>query len=195
MHLRDRSYDPAMTEPDTLNHPQDVFVRPCGPADWCAVIELLCDVYAGGGFVSETRARKAYTPEQLSANGLMLIAHDATEILGAVVIVHPRSQLSQLATDSEAEFRLLAVKPESRGRGVGEQLVRACINHASTPPSTAERIVICTQPSMTAAQNLYKRLGFTREPVRDFVIPSMDPGKHPEQRLVYVHELNTRTPS
>lgn len=170
-------------------------VRPCGPADWHSVIDLLCDVYSGGGFVSEARARQAYTQEQLSANGLMLVACDATEILGAVIMVHPRSQLSQLATDSEAEFRLLAVRPESRGRGVGGQLVNACINHARTPPNIVERIVICTQPSMRSAQKLYERLGFTREPLRDFVVPSMDADRCPEQRLVYTYELQARTHS
>lgn len=169
--------------------PQDVSVRPCGPADWQTVIDLLCDVYVGGGFVSEARARQAYTQERLSANGLMLVACDGTEILGSVTMVHPHSELSQLATDSEAEFRLLAVRPEARGRGVGEQLVNACINHARTPPNIAERIVICTQPSMRSAQKLYEGLGFIREPLRDFVVPSMHPDKCPELRLVYTLEL------
>lgn len=178
-----------MSNRGPLDQPRDVAVRPCGPAEWPAVIDLLCGVYAGGGFVSEARARQAYTQEQLSANGLMLVACDATEILGAVILVQPGSRLSQLATDSEAEFRLLAVRPESRGRGVGEQLVDACINHARALRDPAERIVICTQPSMRSAQNLYERLGFIREPRRDFVVPSMDPDRSPEPRLAYTYDL------
>lgn len=183
-----------MTNRDLLEHPRHVPVRPCGPSDWHAVLELLCDVYVGGGFVSEAWARQAYTQERLSANGLMLVACDGTEILGSVIMVHPHSELSQLATGSEAEFRLLAVSPNHRGRGVGRQLVRACIQLASNPPRSAKRIAICTQPSMKAAQHLYERLGFIREPTRDFEIPSPDPSQQPQQRLVFVYELHSRTP-
>ncbi len=178
-----------MTNRDPLDRSPRLSVRPCTPSDWNAVVDLLCDVYAGGGFVSETRAREMYAQERLSASGLMLVACDATEILGSVILVQPGSELSQLATDAEAEFRLLAVRPESRGLGIGERLVKACIEHARTPPNLAERIVICTQPSMRSAQQLYQRLGFIREPSRDFEIPSPDLGKRPEKRLVYIHEL------
>lgn len=180
-----------MTEADTLNHRQDVIVRPCGLADWDAVIALLLDVYAGEGFISTDIARQIYTRDRLTSGGLMLIAQDSTDILGAVLVATPGGPLSQLAGDGEAEFRLLAVAPKSRGRGVGELLVRACMDRSYAQPHAAERIVICTQPIMMAAQKLYERLGFLRAPERDFEVPSSDPGEQPKRRLVYIHELLT----
>jgi ribosomal protein S18 acetylase RimI-like enzyme len=178
-----------MTRSDPSDHPSEVIVRPCGPADWEGVIALLLGVYAGEGFTSLHSARQMYTRDRLSAGGLMLVAHDSTDILGAVLVATPGGPLSQLAGDGEAEFRLLAVSQRSRGRGVGEQLVRACMDRSYAQPHAAERIVICTQPIMKAAQKLYERLGFLRAPERDFEVPSSDPGEQPQRRLVYVHEL------
>ena len=73
--------------------------------------------------------------------------------------------MHQVARPGEREFRLLAVDPQARGQGVGEALVRACVDVCLR--DAAQALVLWTRPTMTAAQRLYERLGFVRVPDRD----------------------------
>jgi ribosomal protein S18 acetylase RimI-like enzyme len=59
-----------------------------------------------------------------------------------------------------------AVDPAGQRRGVGEALVRACLERASAHGCQA--VVICTRDRARAAQRLYARLGFVRVPERDW---------------------------
>src|SRR6185437_9111082 len=86
--------------------------------------------------------------------------------LRAVAQVLPGSPWQDLGDGAEVEFRMLATLPAARGRGVGETLVRACIERARA--AGAPRLVLSTGPEMTAAHRLYERLGFVRVPERDW---------------------------
>src|SRR4029079_4745465 len=86
-------------------------------------------------------------------------------VLGAVTYANdPASGWLEWTQPGEAQFRLLAVAAEARGRGVGELLARACMDHAAT-----DGLALCihTTKWMEAGQRLYTRLGFTRRPDRD----------------------------
>ncbi|MCT2591847.1 GNAT family N-acetyltransferase [Streptomyces sp. N2-109] len=97
----------------------------------------------------------------------VLVAVDAEgEVLGAVAFVGAGGEYADIAGAGEAEFRMLAVRPEGRGRGVGEALVRECLARARGLGLRA--MVLSSQPSMVAAHRLYGRLGFTRTPERDW---------------------------
>lgn len=61
---------------------------------------------------------------------------------------------------------MLAVASAARGKGVGEALVRACVDRARALGVTA--LVLSTQPAMLGAQRLYGRLGFVRTPELDW---------------------------
>lgn len=61
---------------------------------------------------------------------------------------------------------MLAVVPASRGLGLGEALVRHCIARAREDGCRAIRL--STEPMMHAAHRIYRRLGFTRTPERDW---------------------------
>lgn len=165
-------------------------IRPCQSQDWGPVSDLLHAVFAGEGYTSSEQAAKAYTQQNLSANGVMLVAEDPTGIVGSVLLLSPDDTLAQLAGADEMEFRLLAVAPHCRGKRVGAHLVQACIDRASAPPMRARRLVICTQPSMHAAQRLYEQLGFVRVPHRDFTIATTDGTPTPD-RLVYTYSYQT----
>ena len=171
--------------------PTNVHARPCTDAQWDGVIALLNAVYAGEGYVPREHATRSYTRERLSAGGLVLVAHDASELLGVVVLAYPDGELSQLAGPGEAEFRMLAVAPSGRGRGIGTMLVSACLDHASGEPFNANRLVLWTQPSMKAAQRLYERLGFERAPERDNVLPPLSEGSPPIEQLVYTRTITS----
>src|SRR5919108_680696 len=72
----------------------------------------------------------------------------------------------RFAGAGEAEFRMLAVSPMARGRGLGEALVRLCIDRAREDACTTLRL--STEPVMHAAHRIYRRLGFVRTPDRDW---------------------------
>lgn len=170
-----------------------ICIRPCEPSDWVRVTELLQSVFAGEGYTSSEYAMKAYTEQKLASEGTTLVAEDSTGILGTVLLLRPSDTLSQVARDDEMEFRLLAVAPQSRGRRVGAHLVQACIDRASAPTMRTHRLVICTQPSMHAAQRLYKQLGFVRVPCRDFTISPAD-GSPAQDRIVYTYSYQAAIP-
>ncbi|MBK9758384.1 MAG: GNAT family N-acetyltransferase [Flavobacteriales bacterium] len=147
--------------------------------EWEQAIHLFHEVYVGGGYTNSAVAQQMQTREKLEPAGIFLIAkNEHDQVVGAVVSLHPDSVLQQLARPGEHEFRMLAVGTNARGRGVGEALVRACIDRAHMGGATST--VLWTQPTMKAAQRLYERLGFERDPSRDV------PDPRGWDRLVYV---------
>lgn len=151
----------------------DLVVREARETELEQIGELTADVYAAEGLaMSEYLAvlRDAKARWESPATTL-LVAHDdgiedPENILGTVVYAAPGSPWQDLATGDEAEFRMLATTPAARGRGVGEALVRTCIERAKR--AGAPRIVLSTGPEMLAAHRLYERLGFVRVPERDW---------------------------
>jgi ribosomal protein S18 acetylase RimI-like enzyme len=98
-----------------------------------------------------------------------------------VTFVEGGEPLSQLDDPEAATIRMLGVASTARGRGVGEALVRACVERARA--SGYRRVALHTRSSMTGAQRLYERVGFHRDRDRDF---SPSPGV---QLLGYVLDL------
>jgi ribosomal protein S18 acetylase RimI-like enzyme len=93
----------------------------------------------------------------------VLVAVEGEDVLGAVTYVDDTSSpWSEWTHPGEAQFRLLAVDPAARGRGIGESLVRACLERAADRP-----VIIHTTRWMEPAIRLYERLGFERRPDRD----------------------------
>jgi ribosomal protein S18 acetylase RimI-like enzyme len=117
--------------------------------------ELLAVGHLWGGYDTEildtaTRAKSAE----------VLVAVDNGTIVGSVTYVDDHSSpWSEWTKPGEAQFRLLAVAAQARGRGVGAALARACMR--------SEPLLIHTTPWMDAARRLYGRLGFVRRPERD----------------------------
>jgi ribosomal protein S18 acetylase RimI-like enzyme len=91
---------------------------------------------------------------------------DSEEILGTVTICPEGSLWREVAEPGEGEFRVLAVKPEARGRGVGAALRGLVVDRFRG--ERAPRIVMSTQPGMVAAQHIYVAAGFVRAPERDW---------------------------
>ena len=94
------------------------------------------------------------------------VATAEDQILGCVTICPPGSPWRELAGTDEGEFRMLAVAPEARGRGVGEALARMCLDRFRA--DGARGVVICSLPQMKAAHRIYERLGFRRAPELDW---------------------------
>lgn len=121
------------------------------------------DWYAGRLRDAASRAQQA----------LLLVAVDQGDgsVLGSLTYARGGDRYAQLAADDECEIRMLGVAPDSRGRGVGELLVRAAM--AQGVVDGAVRMLLSTQTEMEAAQRLYERLGFVRRPDLDWV-PEQD---------------------
>jgi ribosomal protein S18 acetylase RimI-like enzyme len=152
------------------------------PADYSRIGQLTVD-----GYVVDDLAPEKYLPHladvaRRAQLAQILVARDADgSIVGAVALVLAGDFGEVLVSDEESAFRMLVVDPAARGRGVGELLVRACLERARA--AGKRRMVLSTDARMAAAHRLYERLGFTRLPERDWSpLPGVD-------LLVYSREL------
>jgi ribosomal protein S18 acetylase RimI-like enzyme len=154
----------------------DLVVREARETELDRIGALTAEVYDGDGLAGPEYLevlRDARTRWESPATTLLVAFDDGAEedeedadLLGTVVYAAPGSPWQDLASGDEAEFRMLATAAPARGRGVGESLVRACIDLAKRAGSP--RLVLSTGPEMLPAHRLYERLGFTRVPERDW---------------------------
>jgi ribosomal protein S18 acetylase RimI-like enzyme len=110
------------------------------------------------------------------------VAVDDGALLGCVTSCPPGSPWHELASDHEGEFRMLAVHPDARGRGVGTALATLCEDQARAHGATA--MVLSSLREMTGAHRIYERLGYERAPDRDW---SPVPGVH---LIAYAKDLS-----
>jgi N-acetylglutamate synthase-like GNAT family acetyltransferase len=81
----------------------------------------------------------------------------------------------QLAWKNASGFRLLAVDPLVRRRGIGNLLASACIRKSRE--KKLAQVIIHTTLAMQSAWKMYEQLGFTRSPDLDFMqknLPVLD---------------------
>jgi predicted N-acetyltransferase YhbS len=101
-----------------------------------------------------------------AAGGLVLVAESGGEIVGAVTFFPDAGQAHQGHwPQGAAAIRLLAVRPDRRGQGYGKQLTRACLTRSRKLKIST--IFLYTGTFMTAARQLYEKLGFKRAPEFD----------------------------
>jgi ribosomal protein S18 acetylase RimI-like enzyme len=157
-------------------------IEPARPADYPRIAELTVGVYVGGGLASADYAVQLSDVEGRAAVSQLLVARDAAgRVVGSVALVLDGAFGNVIEFDDEAAFRMLVVDPAAQGQGIGELLVTTCLDRARA--AGKRRMVLSTDPLMTAAHRLYGRLGFTRLPERDW---SPAPGV---ELLVYGREL------
>ncbi|HEY4753503.1 MAG TPA: GNAT family N-acetyltransferase [Candidatus Limnocylindrales bacterium] len=149
-----------------------ITVREARPNELDAAGSLVADAYlAQGGvdaldpgyldLIRDARARSAACPI------LVAVEEGSGTVLGSVSYVSGEGNpFAEVERDGEAGFRMLGVAPRAQGRGVGEALVRACIERARADARSG--IAISTTLDSFAAHRLYERLGFRRDPDRDF---------------------------
>ncbi|MGV8908627.1 MAG: GNAT family N-acetyltransferase [Propionicimonas sp.] len=139
------------------------------PEEYAAVGELTAGAYlADGGMPAEDPyydVLRDAADRALAADLWVAVEANGT-LLGTVTWCPPASPYRELAGPDESEFRALAVTPAGRGNGIGEALVRHCIELAEASGSAA--VVISTSAWMASAHRLYQRLGFERAPERDW---------------------------
>lgn len=155
----------------------DITIRPVQPAEYAELGEITAQAYLADGHL-DFNEDDGYLNVLRDVAGRaalaeVLVAERDGLILGGVTFAAPGSPLADIAGLDEAEFRMLAVAREGRGRGAGEALVRACIERARAIEGVSG-MVLSTQHSMTGAHRIYARLGFVRVPERDWApIPGL----------------------
>jgi ribosomal protein S18 acetylase RimI-like enzyme len=146
-----------------------VIVRLAEPAELEAVGELTEVAYRADEFLDETDDYAAVLRDTASRRDkatLLVAVDEGGGLLGTVTFALAGTEYAQVAGPGEAEFRMLAVAPEARGMGVGERLTRECIRLAEEAGATA--LTLSSLPVMQKAHRLYDRLGFDRDPARDW---------------------------
>lgn len=144
-----------------------VIVRDARPDELADVGTLRVSAYRASGFLPPG-SHYADTLRRLGSagDGEVLVADDGTRIVGTLMLVPPVSDNELATVAGEAEIRAFAVAPGARGNGTGRLLLRTAIGRATR--RGVRRLLLATQPTMTAAQHLYESEGFRRTPHRDW---------------------------
>jgi GNAT superfamily N-acetyltransferase len=101
----------------------------------------------------------------------LLVATDDDRLAGAVVYFNDMKYYSSggtaTQTQNAAGFRLLAVDPATRGRGIGKLLTLYCIDKARA--NNRKLLIIHTTMAMQTAWKMYETIGFKRAEDLDFM--------------------------
>ena len=142
-------------------------IRDIRPDEYASVGELVVDVYRTiipglDEYADELRTVAA----RIDAGVLVWVAEENGALAGTVSYVPGPGPYAEFDDAKGAGIRMLAVLPEFQGRGIGEALVRACLEQARA--AGRERVYLDTTQWMEAAQRLYERIGFARAPELDW---------------------------
>jgi ribosomal protein S18 acetylase RimI-like enzyme len=148
-------------------------VEPAQQTDFPAIADLTVTTYTSQGWAGpEYQAQLADVAGRAAVSRLLVARLDGV-LVGSVALVLDGDFGEVTEGPDEAALRMLVVDPTVRGQGIGEALVRACLQRAADAGKSA--VVLSTDPRMHAAHRLYERLGFTRLPERDWSpLPGVD---------------------
>jgi ribosomal protein S18 acetylase RimI-like enzyme len=90
-----------------------------------------------------------------SRSTALFVARDGGRIVGSLTLA-----LFRIPTGLRAWIEDVVVDSEARGKGVGEALNRAAIEHAKR--AGAKTVDLTSRPSREAANRLYQRIGFVQ---------------------------------
>ncbi|MNQ06589.1 Acetyltransferase (GNAT) family protein [compost metagenome] len=158
---------------------QEYTVRNAKPNEFTEIGKLLVQVYSQlEGFPKESEQPNYY---KMLANIGELTANPGTELLvavssddkiaGAVVFFNDMKNYGSGGTATKeqnaAGFRLLAVSPLTRGKGIGKLLTKECIRKAKD--QKLQQLIIHSTMAMQVAWKMYENLDFKRAEDLDFM--------------------------
>lgn len=147
-----------------------IAIRPARPEEYAVVGALTVAAYRADGLLDaddDHPVNPAYAEKLLDAAArareaeLWVAVDPDGAVLGTVTWCPPGSPWRELSrTEHQGEFRMLAVAPAGRRRGLARALVEACLDRARRDRMT--EMVLWSHPRMLGAHALYARLGFER---------------------------------
>jgi ribosomal protein S18 acetylase RimI-like enzyme len=145
-----------------------VTVRPAHTTELGAIGELTERAYAADGFVDAEDPYADHLRDAVtrSREAELYVALVEDEIAGTVTFCPEGSAWGEIAQPGEGEFRMLAVAPEHRRRGVAAALVGVCVERSRELGYDA--VVLSSLAVQQPAHRLYESLGFRRVPDRDW---------------------------
>ena len=134
-------------------------IRRVRPDELAAVGDLTVAAYDVDGYAEPTYVdRLRDTAARVREAEVWVAVGDDGVVLGCVTYCPPGSPWREIATDdSEGEFRMLAVSPAARRRGIARQLVQLCVDRSRALGQP--RLVLCSEKRMLNAQQLYAPSG------------------------------------
>ena len=148
-------------------------IRRALPEELEEVGRLTARVYVSDGYLAEGDGyviELVDTPRR-AREAEIWVAVDDRRVLGSVTFAPVGSAYREIGRDDEGEFRMLAVSPAARGRGIGRALVERCVQRSRELGYAGVRM--SSMDVMSSAHRIYERLGFTRVPEDDW---SPEPG-------------------
>ncbi len=147
-------------------------MRPARADEYAELGELIVEAYVvaealdpAGDYQTSLRQ----VAERAASGARVLVAERGGQVVGTACVTPYGTAWSEVARPGESEFRMLAVAPASMGGGPGgvaEALVAACLDEGRA--DGAHTVAISVVDHNTRAHRLYRRLGFTRDPARDW---------------------------
>ncbi|PRY13079.1 GNAT family N-acetyltransferase [Kineococcus rhizosphaerae] len=143
-------------------------VRSARPDELAAVGELTVAGFSVGPYPPDA-ARAALLRDAAgrarTADVRVAVEGTGEDLLGTATLAPGGTEHARFAGPDELEFRLLAVSPAARRRGLGALLLEDAVAQARARGFT--RVVLDTGARNETAQRLYHRSGFTRLPERE----------------------------
>ena len=126
---------------------QEIAIFPMTPADLDGVMEV-----EQSSFLTPW-SREAFLNEMMQTYTVYLVARAGDKVIG-----HGGMHVVW----EDAHVTNIAVLPQYRGQGIGEQMMRELLSRAAA--RGAQRITLEVRAFNTPAQSLYRKLGFVTRP-------------------------------
>ncbi len=159
---------PTPATPSASEPPGGFELRPVRAEELVEVGRLTAEVYVGDGFLdaSDSYIDQLADTARRAREAEIWVAVEGGKLLGSVTFTAAGTPFREIAHADEGEFRMLAVNPAARGKGVGQALVELCLRRSRELGYAGVRM--SSMDRMTSAHRVYERLGFVRSPEDDW---------------------------
>ena len=148
-------------------------VRPILPTDYDAVARITMEAYLGAGYFASAEhpyMQKIMRVGERASAAPVIVAERDGVVVGSATLAAYGEEWADIALPDELEFRLLVVDPKVQRSGAGAAMVEAILEMARGMDGI-DAVSLTTGDDWYGAHALYRKLGFSRVPERDWPIP------------------------